>query len=140
MFVKSLFLLNKNPFLVCFNRKFTIFQKHRPKPGKLRVDYEFDDDKNPNVAYYGNPTYKFEDIKLEWIEIYYELETGDFEMGKEDIVEDYQCLQQSRLHQIAAKLAIFPFYDMVCWIISHTDVSTYNIRNSSQEVEGSFRP
>lgn len=25
-FIKSLFLLNKNPFLTCFNRKFTLFQ------------------------------------------------------------------------------------------------------------------
>ena len=75
--------------------------------------------------------YKFEDVKLEWIEIYNELETGDFEVGEEDIIEDYQCLQQSRLHQIVSKPTISPFYDMVCWIISHTDVSTCNILNSS---------
>ena len=68
------------------------------------------------------------------------MEIGDFEVGEEDIVEDYQCLQQSGLHQIATKLVIFPFYDMVCWIISHTDASTYNILNSFREIVGSFRP
>ena len=36
--------------------------------------------------------------------------------------------------------AIFPFYDMVCWIISHTSASNCNIINSCGQFVGSFRP
>ena len=108
-----------------------MLQKQRPKLRKSQVEYDFDDDKNPNPTFYGDTTYKFEDVKLEWIEICHELETRDFEMGIEDIIEYYQCIQQSRQHQISTRLTIFPFYDMVCWIISHIDVSTCIILNSS---------
>ena len=49
--------------------------------------------KKLNCNIYGFTTYKFEYVKLEWKAIYHELDIEDFEMGKEDIVEDYQCLQ-----------------------------------------------
>jgi hypothetical protein len=35
---------------------------------------------------------------------------------------------------------MLPYYDMVQWIISHTDVSTCTIVNSSRQIVGSFRP
>jgi hypothetical protein len=35
---------------------------------------------------------------------------------------------------------VLPYYDMVRWIISHIDVSTCTIVNSSRKIVGSFRP
>ena len=117
-----------------------MFKKQRLKLRMLHVEYDFNDDKNPISTFYGNTSYKFEDVRLEWIEIYHVFEIGDLEHGEENILEDYQCLQQSTLHQISTKPTTFPFYDMVCWIISHTDVSTCNIVNSLGQIVGSFRP
>lgn len=65
LFVRSLFLLDKNPFFTCFNKKLEMFQKQRPKLRKLQVEHDFDDDKNPNATFYGDTTYKFEDVMLE---------------------------------------------------------------------------
>jgi hypothetical protein len=35
---------------------------------------------------------------------------------------------------------ILPYYDMVRWIISHTNISTCSIVNSARKIVGSFRP
>jgi len=45
----------------------------------------------------------------------------------------------SQLHKIASRPTIVPYYDMVRWIISHTNISTCNVDNSSHQVIGSFR-
>ena len=90
-----------------------MFEKQWPNPRKLQVEYDFDDDKNPNATLYGDTSYKFEDVKLEWTKNYHEMETGDFEVSQENIIEDYECLQWSSLHKIAPRPTIFPFYDMV---------------------------
>jgi len=44
------------------------------------------------------------------------------------------------MHIIATRPTILPYYDMVWLIISHYNVQTYNVINSSQHVVGSFKP
>jgi hypothetical protein len=43
------------------------------------------------------------------------------------------------LHKIASIPVVLPYYDLVQWIISHTDLSTCTIINSSLQIVGSLR-
>jgi hypothetical protein len=49
-------------------------------------------------------------------------------------------IKASELHKIFARPTIVAYYDMVRWIISHTNISTCIVVNSPRQVVGSFRP
>jgi hypothetical protein len=77
---------------------------------------------------------------MEWSEIYKFIEDDFFKDEYESNVDDIEDIKKSILHRITSKIPILPYYDMLRWIISHTDISTYSIVNSSHKVIGSFRP
>jgi hypothetical protein len=43
------------------------------------------------------------------------------------------------LHKVSTRPTILPYYDMVSWVISHTDITTCTVVNSSRQIVGSFR-
>jgi hypothetical protein len=68
------------------------------------------------------------------------LQEGDFTEEYESDVDDLVDIKGYELHKIVTRPTIFPYYDMVRWIISHIDISTCTVVNSSHQVVGSFRP
>jgi hypothetical protein len=105
-----------------------------------KVEYE-DEEKNPNSNFYSDTSYKI-GIKncMEWSEIYNFFEEGNFKDEYEEYVDDFEDIKKSNLHRVVSRPTIMPYYDMVWWIISHTDIKTCTIVNSSRQVIGSFRP
>jgi hypothetical protein len=77
---------------------------------------------------------------LEWRRIYTFIEEGDFTKDYESDADDLVDVKGSKLHKIATRPTIVPYYDMVWWIISHIDISTCTIFNSSHQVVSSFKP
>jgi len=67
------------------------------------------------------------------------MEEGDLKNEYESDVDDLVDIKRYDLHNIATRLAIFPYYDMVRWIISHTNISTCTTVNSFQVIVSSFR-
>jgi hypothetical protein len=63
---------------------------------------------------------------LEWIQIYTFIEEGNFTEEYESYANDLVDVKKYELHKIGAIPTIFPYYDMVRWIISYTNISTHN--------------
>jgi hypothetical protein len=77
---------------------------------------------------------------MEWREIYKFIEDGDFTHEYESNVDDLVDIKKYFLQKIATRPTVLHYYDMVRWIISHIDISTYTIVNSAWNIVGSFKP
>ena len=104
------------------------------KPLKI----EEDDDKNPNSASFTDTSYKLGGSGLEWRKVYQLFEKRNFE--QEHYLEDFKGIKMLGFHKVATRPAIFPYNGMIRWIISHTNVKSCTIVNSSCVVVGSFKP
>jgi hypothetical protein len=109
--------------------------------GKKQKVEEEEIERNPNSTFYSDTSYKIR-VKncMEWSEIYNFIEDGNFTDEYESDADDFEDVKRSILHKITSRPTILPYYDMVQWIISHTDISTCTIVNYSRQVIGSFRP
>jgi hypothetical protein len=77
---------------------------------------------------------------MEWREMYKFIQYGYFTDEYDFDVDDLVDIKKFFLHKITSRTTIIPYYDMVQWIIFHTDVSTCSVVNSSCNIFGSFRP
>jgi len=59
---------------------------------------------------------------------------------KEDLYKKYKVVAQSKMHKVATRSRIFPYCDMIRWVLDHVDVPTRTIFNSQKVVVGSFQP
>lgn len=73
--------------------------------------------------------------------MYVFFEKGKWKKPKESLEEDtsldsksYDAIKKTELHKIVTKPTMFPYYDMVSWIISHAHVQTCSIVNHSNNV------
>lgn len=96
------------------------------------------DDKNPISTFFTNTSYKLAGSGIKWSKIYQLFEEGTFR--NEHDPEIFEDVAKAGLYKVARILAIFPYNDMVHWIIFHTTVKYCTIVNSSRLVVGSFRP
>ena len=48
---------------------------------------------------------------------------------KYDLTTKYKIVVQSRMHRVAARPRLLPYYDMVRWALEHVDIPTRTIRN-----------
>ena len=87
---------------------------------------------------YGGTTYKTGDIVVGWNIIFQFFEYGNFEDEHEP--DECECVKKSKIHKVVGRPEIIPYYDLVCWLISHDDISNWTIVNSSHMVVGSFIP
>ena len=99
------------------------------------------DKKNLNSTFFLDTSFKTgETNSLEWSKIYKFIEDGELTDEYESDVDDLVDIKKSILHKVSSRLSILPYYDMVRWIISNTNVFTCTISNSSCQIVGSFRP
>jgi hypothetical protein len=92
---------------------------------KQQTDNEDDTENNVNSQFFSDTTFKTNmRNNMEWSEIYAFFEQGDFSDKYELDVDDLVDIKASQLHKIVSRPTIVPYYDMVRWIISHTDIST----------------
>lgn len=86
------------------------------------------------------------DIVKTWTQVFntlqYELvncpdDSSDNE--KEDLYIKYKVVAQSKMHKIATRSRLFPYYDMIGWALDHVDVPTSTILNSQKMVVGTFQ-
>jgi len=75
---------------------------------------------------------------MEWSEFYKFIEDGDSTDEYEYDIDDFEDIKKSSLQIIATRPTILPYYDMVSWFISHTDISTCTIVKYARKVIGSF--
>jgi hypothetical protein len=59
---------------------------------------------------------------------------------KDDITTKYKIVIQSRMHKVAARPRLLPYYDMVRWALDHVDIPTRTIMNEQKVTIGTFRP
>jgi hypothetical protein len=59
---------------------------------------------------------------------------------KDDLNTKYKIVVQSKMHRVAARPQLFPYYDMVRWALDHVDVPTRTIMNEQRVTIGTFRP
>jgi hypothetical protein len=71
--------------------------------------------------------------------IYKLIQDDDFTKEYESNVDDLVDIKKSSLHKVASRPTILPYYDMVRWVISHTNFTTCRVVNSSCQIVGSFR-
>jgi hypothetical protein len=113
----------------------------RKGKAKQQKDEEEEIEKNLNSTFFLDTSFKTGATNnMEWSEIYKFIEDGDFTDEYESDVDDLVDIKKSCLHKITSRPTVLPYYDMVWWIISHTDISTCTIVNSSRNIVGSFRP
>jgi hypothetical protein len=59
---------------------------------------------------------------------------------KDDLSTKYKIFAQLDMHKIAARPWIFPYYDMIRWVLDHVDIPTRKIFNEKKVAIGTFRP
>ena len=59
---------------------------------------------------------------------------------KEDLSTKYKIVSQSELQKIATRPKLFPYNDMIGWVLDHIDIPTRTIFNSKKAAIGYFRP
>jgi hypothetical protein len=59
---------------------------------------------------------------------------------KDDLTTKYKIVVQSRMHRVAARPRLLPFYDMVQWALDHVDILTKTIMNKKRVTIETFRP
>ena len=63
--------------------------------------------------------------------------TADSRGSSEASITELSC---SFLHQIAARLKILPYTDMVKWVLDSADILDKQFKSQSQDLIGSFTP
>jgi hypothetical protein len=113
-------------------------QKSKAKQQKNEEDKI---EKNPNSTFFSDTTFKTcKRNSLEWSQIYTFIKEEISLKNMNQMQMIWLMSKDLKLHKIATRpwYAIFPYYDMVRWIISHIDISTCTIVNSSHQIVGSF--
>jgi hypothetical protein len=59
---------------------------------------------------------------------------------KEDLSTKYKIVSQLELQKIATSPKLFPYNDMIGWVLDHVDIPTKTIFNLQKVAIGSFRP
>jgi hypothetical protein len=58
---------------------------------------------------------------------------------KDDITTKYKIVIQSKMHRVAARPRLLPYYDMVQWALDHVDIPTRTIMNEQKVTIGTLR-
>jgi hypothetical protein len=58
---------------------------------------------------------------------------------RDDLTTKYKIVVQSRMHRVAARPRLLPYYDMVRWALDHVDIPTRTIMNEQRVTIGTFR-
>jgi hypothetical protein len=59
---------------------------------------------------------------------------------RDHLTTKYKIVVQSRMHRVAARPRLLPYYDMVRWALDHVDIPTRTIMNKQRVTVGTFRP
>lgn len=53
---------------------------------------------------------------------------------------EFEVIKMTKFHKVVAKVTMFPYYDMVSWILSHTHIQTCSIVDHNRNVIAFCRP
>jgi hypothetical protein len=62
------------------------------------------------------------------------------ENEKDDLITKYKIFIQDKMHKVAARPRLLPYYDMIRWALDHVDIPTRTIINEQKVTIGTFRP
>ena len=86
--------------------------------------------KDPNFGIFSDTSGRvIETYKIDWPRIYSIFDNDDFLDIQEDQMT-YQRIKDSRIHAIAARLAILPYNGTVKWIIEHANPKDRSFNDS----------
>jgi hypothetical protein len=58
---------------------------------------------------------------------------------RDDITTKYKIVVQSRMHRVAARTWLLPYYDMIRWALDHVGIPTRTIMDEQRVTVGTFR-
>jgi hypothetical protein len=64
----------------------------------------------------------------------------DNDNEKDDLNTKYKIVVQSRMHRVATRPRLLPYYDMIRWALDHIDLPTRTIISDQRTTVGTFRP
>jgi hypothetical protein len=64
----------------------------------------------------------------------------NYDIEKDDLNTKYKAVVQSRMHLIAARPRLLPYFDMIRWALDHINLPSRTIVNDRQDIIGTFRP
>jgi hypothetical protein len=64
----------------------------------------------------------------------------NYDIEKDDLNTKYKVVVQSRMHLIAARPRLLPYFDMIRWALDHINLPSRTIVNDRQDIIGTFRP
>jgi hypothetical protein len=99
-----------------------------------------------NTDFLSDTSPKMIDSIKSWMQVFnilqYELVNFPDDSGDEELATlatKYKIVAQSKLHKIAMRPRLFPYNDMIGWVLENVDIPTRTIFNSQKVTAGSFR-
>jgi hypothetical protein len=64
----------------------------------------------------------------------------NYDIVKDDMNTRYKTIVQSKMHLVATRPRLLPYYDMIRWALDHVDLPSRTILNDRRARIGTFRP
>jgi hypothetical protein len=64
----------------------------------------------------------------------------NYDIEKDDLNTKYKAVVQSRMHLIAARPRLLPYFDMIRWALDHIDLPSRTIVNDRRDIIGTLGP
>jgi hypothetical protein len=64
----------------------------------------------------------------------------NYDIVKDDMNTRYKTIVQSKMHLVATRPRLLPYFDMIRWTLDHVDLPSRTILNDRQDMIGTFRP
>jgi hypothetical protein len=64
----------------------------------------------------------------------------NYDIVKDDMNTRYKTIVQLKMHLVATRPRLLPYYDMIRWALDHVDLPSRTILNDRQDMIRTFRP